>query len=106
MNDFIASVSLDNQSDIYMPPSSHAFTRALNNTTLILEDINAVALKMQGHMLCVDQYGKCPDILIRLSIEHRDDPKSHWHNNKFGKVYIDPESDKRPDKLFVSAVKN
>jgi hypothetical protein len=105
LNDFIASASLDDQSDIYVPPNSHAFTRAVKNTTLMLADINAVAINMQGHMLCLDQCGKCQDILIKLSDEHRDDPNSHWHNNKFGKVYIDPESNKRPDKVFVSAVK-
>ena len=105
LNDFIASASLDNESDIYVPPNSDAFTRAVKNTTLMLADINAVALNMQGHMLCLDQCRKCQDILIKLLDEHRDDPNSHWHNNKFGKVYIDPESNKRPDKVFVSAVK-
>ncbi len=33
----------------------------------------------------------------------RADQLSPWFNNNFGTVYINPESDKRPNKAFVNA---
>ena len=105
LNDCIVSASLEENSDIVLPPTSHAFTKAVKKTTLVLNDINNVALKMQGHMATLEQCGSYQQVLITLSDGSRHDPESPWHNNTFGKEYIDPESAKRPDKVFVSAVK-
>ena len=40
-----------------------------------------------------------------MSDDYRNNAGNHWHGNTFGKIYIDPESSKRPNVLFVSAVK-
>ena len=105
LNECIVSASLEENSDIVLPPTSHAFTKAVKKTTLMLNDINNVALKMQGRMATLEQCGTYQQVLITLSDESRHDTESPWHNNTFGKEYIDPESAKRPDKVFVSAVK-
>ena len=43
------------------------------------------------------------DLLIDIAQTGRADQSSPWSNNTFGTVYINPESDKQPNKAFVNA---
>jgi hypothetical protein len=95
----------DDNLDIVMPPTNNAFNKAVKNTTKMMADINYVSVNLQTCMANLDTCDQLQGVLIQLSDDYRNDAGNHWHGNTFGKIYIDPESSKRPNVLFVSAVK-
>ena len=105
MHAYIDDAHDHDDSDIVMPPTTNAFNKAVKNTASMLADINNVAVVMQTSMATVARCAEYQDVLIKLSDEGREDICSPWYRNTFGKLYIDPESIKRPNKAFVSAVK-
>ena len=103
----VIEASEDEHSNIDMPPNinSVAFKKAVNNTTLMTADINLISVKMQERMTNLAACDHLQGVLIQMSEQCRLDKDSHWYGNKFGNVYIDPKSDKRPNVAFCSAVK-
>ena len=95
----------DDNSDIVMPPTNNAFNKAVKNTTKMMADIIYVSVNLQTRMANLDTCDRLQGVLIQLSDDYRNDAGNHWHGNSFGKIYTDPESSKRPNVLFVSAVK-
>ena len=96
------AASQDNATFV-MPPSTLPFRHAARNTTQMLEDISSVTVKLQERALPLHKCRDLQDLLIDAVQTGREDKNSHWSNNTFGTVYIDPKSDKRPNKAFVNA---
>jgi hypothetical protein len=97
------AASTKDNAAIVMPPNTFHFRRAARNTTKMLEDINSVTVKLQELALRLHKCWDLQDLLIDTAQTGRADQSSPWSNNTFGTVYIDPESDKRPNKAFVNA---
>ena len=87
-----------------MPPTSYSFNKALKTTTGMLKDINYVSVMMQKQLTPLSQCQQLQLVIIESANQNRDNPASHWYSNTFGNVYIAPDSLKRPDGAFVSAV--
>jgi hypothetical protein len=88
---------------IVMPPNTFHFRHAAWNTTKMLEDINSVTVKLQERALPLHKCWDLQDLLIDTAQTGRTDQSSPRSNNTFGTVYINPESDKPPNKAFVNA---
>jgi hypothetical protein len=102
IEDTCNAASQDNATFV-MPPSTLPFRCAARNTTQMLEDINFVTVKLQERALPLHKCWDLQDLLIDAVQTGRADKNSHWSSNTFGTVYIDPESDKQPNKAFVNA---
>jgi hypothetical protein len=89
---------------IAMPPPSYVFKREAKNTTAMLSDINTVAVSLQEQLLPLYRCRDLQDVLILTAEEGRSNVASPWHRNSFGKVYIAPDSFKRPARTFANAV--
>ena len=100
----IANASADLDADIMIPPTSYSFNKALKTTTGILKDINYVSVMMQKQLTPLSRCQQLQSVIIESANQNRDNPSSHWYRNTFGHVYISPDSLKRPDRAFVSAV--
>ena len=87
-----------------MPPPSHAFKREAKNTSTMLSDINDVAVLLQERLLPLHRSRELNEVLILTAEEGRSNAISPWYRNTFGKVYISPDSTKRPDWTFANAV--
>jgi len=107
MREAIIEANEDENSNIAMPPNINgsSFKKAVNKASLMMADINLISVKMQERMINLAACDELQDVLIQLSERNRSNPNSHWYGNTFGKLYIDPKSNKRPDVPFVSAVK-
>ena len=103
IEDACDAASTEENATIVMPPSTFHFRRAAKNTTKMLEDINSVTVKLQQRALPLQKCRDLQDLLIDTVQRGRADQLSPWSNNNFGTVYIDPESDKQPNKAFVNA---
>jgi hypothetical protein len=97
------AASTKDNSTIVMPSNTFHFRCAARNTTKMLEDINSVTVKLQERALPLHKCWDLQDLLIDTAQTGRADQSSHWSNNTFDTVYIDPESDKHPNKAFVNA---
>ena len=100
----IAKASADLDADIMMPPTSYSFKKALKTTAGMLKDINYVSVMMQKQLTPLSRCQQLQSVIIESANLNRNNPESHWYRNTFGNVYISPDSLKRPDRAFVSAV--
>jgi len=96
--------SANDGATIAMPPPSHAFKREAKNTSTMLSDINDVAVLLQERLLPLHRSRELNEVLILTAEEGRSNAISPWYRNTFGKVYISPDSTKRPDRTFANAV--
>jgi hypothetical protein len=97
------AASTKDNATIVMPPNTFHFRRATRNTTKMLEDINSVTVKLQERALPLHKCWDLQDLLIDTAQTGRADPIGSWRNNTIGTMYIDPESNKQPNKAFVNA---
>ncbi len=96
--------SADDGANIAMPPPSHVFKREAKNTATMLSDINDVAVLLQERLLPLHRSCELHEVLIITAEEGRMNATIPWFRNSFGKVYISPDSTKRPDCTFANAV--
>jgi len=103
IEDACNATSAEENATIVMPPSTFHFRRAAMNTTKMLEDINSVTVKLQQQALPLHKCWDLQELLIDTVQKGRAYQLSPWFNNNFGTMYINPKSDKRPNKAFVNA---
>jgi hypothetical protein len=96
--------SADNGATIAMPPPSYSFKREAKKTTAMLSDINTVAVSLQEGLLPLHRCHELQEVMILTTAEGRSNLASPWYRNTFGKVYIAPDSIKRPAQTFSNAV--
>jgi hypothetical protein len=97
------AASTENNATIVMPPNTFYFRCTTSHTTKMLEDIDSVAVKLQERVLPLHKCWDLQDLLIDTAQTGRADPIGSWRNNTIGTMYIDPESNKQPNKAFVNA---
>jgi hypothetical protein len=100
----VIEASMNDDADFSMPPTTPSFNKAKAKTTKMLRDINFISIQMQTKLANVARCQQLQGILIDKAVNSKNDPTSHWYQNTFAKTYIAPNSVKRPDKHFVSAV--
>lgn len=98
------AVAANPMSNVTLPPTSIYFKRAAKNTKLILDDINAVVVRLQTRLLTLSEGRELIDELIDESETKSTVPGSHWYRNPLTKEYIASDSRKISDKDFVNAV--
>ena len=103
IEDACNATSAEENATIVMPPSTFHFRRAAMNTTKMLEVINSVTVKLQQQALPLHKCWDLQELLIDTVQRGRAYQLSPWFNNNFGTMYINPKSDKRPNKAFVNA---
>jgi hypothetical protein len=96
--------SANDGATIAMHPPSHAFKREAKNTSTMLSDIHDVAVLLQEPLLPLHRSRELNEVLILTTEEGRSNAISPWYRNTFGKVYISPDSTKRPDRTFANEV--
>ena len=84
--------------------SRPVFRRRAEKQALMFEDVNSIAISMQHKMYTLSACRKDLNAIITESESLRLNLDSHWYQNRFGKLYISPNSFKLPAPHFVSGI--
>ena len=104
VNEHLKAVSLNKEVKCSMPPFGPAFDAAASAAMLQFRDIDGITKVLQTRLLQLSKCIEYTERLIQTLETGQADNNSHWYNSNFDTDYIGPDSIKRTDKVFISAV--